>query len=115
MDSEIKVTSSRKIYEVLEVMRLKPYLWLTSKSIVSLQNFLNGYMMLGFADYIYHDGEPNFDDFKYWVLNRDERQLGVGNPYSNVLLQECNGDEERAFDKFFECLDEFKKEQLRGK
>ena len=70
-------------------------------------------MMFGFAEDIYHDGEPDFDDFKYWILNKDERQLGVGNPYSTVLLYECNGDEEKAFDKFFEYLDEFKKERLR--
>ncbi len=68
-------------------------------------------MQLGFADDIYHPGEPNLDDFKYWVLNKDERQLGVDNPYATVFLYECNGNEEKAFDKFFEYLDEFKKEQ----
>ena len=37
----------------------------------------------------------------------DKRKLGVGNPYSTVLLHECNGDEEKAFYKFFEYLEIF--------
>lgn len=111
MSNEIKVISSRKIYEVLDAMRQKPHLWLTTKSIIALQDFLNGYMQLGFADDIYYPGEPNIDDFKYWILNRDQRELGVGNSYSTVLLHECNGNEEKAFDKFFEYLDKFKSGQ----
>ena len=48
------------------------------------------------------------------LQKKDERQLGGDNPYSTVLLHECNGDEEKAFDKFFEYLDEFKKGQRAG-
>ena len=110
MDSDIKIISCRKIYEVLDCMRQKPHFWLTSKSIISLQNFLNGYMQLGFAEDIYHPGEPNIDDFARWILSKDDRQLGVDNSFSRVLLLQCNGDEEKAFEKFFEYLDEFKKE-----
>ncbi len=111
MNSDINVVSSRKIYEVLESMRTRPYLWLTSRSIISLQNFLNGYMQLGLGDDIYNPGEPNIDDFRYWLLERDKEHLPVGNPYSTFLLRECNGDEEKAFDRFFEYLREFFKEQ----
>jgi hypothetical protein len=111
MRDESKIASTRKIYEVLESIRGKPYFWLTSKSVTALQDFLNGYMQLGYADEIYYPDEPDVNDFKYWLLNRDAEHSGVGNPYSRVLLKECNGDEEKAFDRFFQLLDEFKREQ----
>ena len=110
VDDSIKVISSRKIYELLDVIKLRPHIWLTSKSITSLQDFLNGYMLLGFEDDIYNPGQPSIDDFKYWILDKDKRKLGVGNPYRTVLLHECTGDEEKAFDRFFEYLEEFIKE-----
>lgn len=67
-------------------------------------------MQLGFWDDIYHPGEPNFDTFKNWILDKHGRKLGVKDPYSTFLLHECSGDEERAFDRFFEYLEQFKKE-----
>ncbi|KAA9324981.1 hypothetical protein [Adhaeribacter soli] len=106
---KIKVTSARKVYELLELVRQKPY-FLTSKSITALQDFLNGYMQLGFADDIYNSGDPNFEEFKYWILNKDKEVEGTSNPFSRVLLKECDGDEERAFEKFFVYLAEFKLE-----
>ena len=109
VDDSINVTSSRKIYELLDVIKRRPHIWLTTKSITSLQDFLNGYMQLGFGDDIYHAGQPSIDDFKYRILDKDKRNLGVGNPYRTVLLHECNGDEEKAFDRFFEYLEEFMK------
>ena len=82
---------------------------MTEKSISSLQDFLNGYLQLGIGlgEKLYHPGQPRIDNFKYWILNMDKRKLGVGNPYSTVLLHECNGDEEKAFYKFFEYLEIF--------
>ncbi|MTI41397.1 hypothetical protein [Fulvivirga lutimaris] len=106
----MKVISSNKIYEILEVIRRKPHFYLTSKSITSLQNFLNGYLLMaGFSNDAYNSGDPKIDDFKYWILNKSSTQDGVGNPYSNTLLLECKGDEELAFERFFEYLDEFRK------
>jgi hypothetical protein len=64
-------------------------------------------MLLGFGNNIYHSGEPTIDDFKYWMLNKDTRPIGVGHPYSTILLHECNNDEDKAFDRFFEYLEEF--------
>jgi len=109
MDTEYnRIISSRKIYELLALIRQRPYLFLTTKSIVALQNFINGYMQLGFADDIYHPGEPNFDEFKNWILSLYENESEIRNPYTKLFLRLCDGDEEKAFDKFFEYLDEFK-------
>lgn len=110
MTDDIKIVSSRKIHEVLDFIKRRPEICLTSKSITGLQNFINGYMQLGASDDIYNPGEPTIDEFKYWMLNKDKGLSGIQNPYSRVLLKECNGDELKAFDKFFEYLDEFKKE-----
>jgi hypothetical protein len=109
--TDIKIISSRKIYEVLDFIKRRPEILLTSKSITGLQNFINGYMQLGVADDIYHPGEPRLDEFNYWILNKDKGLTGIQNPYSRVLLKECNGDEFKAFDRFFEYLNEFKKER----
>lgn len=68
-------------------------------------------MQLGVSEDIYNLGDPRIDEFKYWILDKDKEQSGIQNPYSRVLLKECNGDELKAFDKFFEYLDEFKKGQ----
>jgi hypothetical protein len=112
MEGEIKIISARKIYEILNLIRRKPYLFLTSKSITALQNFLNGYQLLGYADDIYHSGEPDIHNFASLILSRDKESRGVGNPYTNVLLKECKGNEEAAFDNFFELLDQFLKEHM---
>ena len=112
MVDDIKVISSRKIYEVLDFVKRRPEIWLTSKSITGLQNFINGYMLLGAADDIYHPGEPRIDEFIHWILDKDKGLSGNQNPYSRVLLKVCNGDELKSFDKFFEYLDEFKKEHM---
>jgi len=105
-ETEIEVISAGKIYELLELIRRKPY-FLTSKSITSLQDFLNGYLIRGFED-IYNSGDPDFGEFKYWILNKNKEIEGIGHPFSQVLLKEYAGDEEKAFEKFFVYLEEFK-------
>lgn len=96
---------------MLDLIKRTPHFSLTSKSISSLQDFLNGYMLFGCTENIYHPGEPNFDEFKYWILEKGKGTTGIGNPYSTVLLELCNGDEEKAFDIFFEYLEQFKKDK----
>ena len=105
----MKIVHSNKIYEVLESIEKKPEIWLTEKSITSLQNFLNGFLTAKSKDLVYKKGEPTFDEFKYWILNKNAKISGIGNPYSRVLLAECNGNEKKAFDLFFKYLAEFKK------
>jgi hypothetical protein len=105
--NEIKVIHVRKIYELLSAIRHKHHGWLTSKSITALQNFITGYMQLGVADSIYHPGEPTIKDFELWFFKRARENKLIGNSYQSVMLYECKSDEERAFEKFFELLDEF--------
>ena len=110
-NSDIKVINSSKIYEMLELIRRRPELFLTSKSITSLQDFLTGYLCLPFRKDMYHKDEPNFDEFKYWVLDKDIRKSSLNSSYRKFLLYECNCNDEKAFDRFFEYLEEYKAEK----
>jgi hypothetical protein len=112
---DIKIIYARKIYEMLSLIQKRPTLFLTSKSISSLQDYLNGYLIwtLGNNE-IYNPGDPDFDNFKYWMLSKDDRVSGVGFPYSRILLLECEGQEEKAFDRFFEYLEEYKAESAQN-
>lgn len=111
----MKAVSSWKIYELLGLIEDKPHFFLTSKSITALQDFLTGYFARRIDDNeTYHPGEPSLDNFKYWVLARRGPEGGIGSPYRSTLLPECEGDEEKAFYKFFELLREFKEESTRS-
>ena len=110
METQIPVYDMGKIYEMLDHIRRRPNQLLTTKSISALQNLLNGYLLVNHRDSIYFPGEPDFDEFISLILNRgNSYRFGKGNPFSSTFLIECLGDEERAFDKFFELLDEFKR------
>ena len=111
MHKDIKVIEAGKIYEILNLIYRRWDILLTSKSISALQNYLNGYLQVNHGDNIYREGEPSIDEFKYFILSKDKRKLGLSNPYSTVLLNECNGNEEKAFEKFFEYLEAFKMEK----
>ena len=104
----MKIVHPYKIYEVLGSIEKNPKLWLTEKSITALQNFINGLLTAKTKDLVYEKGEPTFDEFKYWILNKNPKINGIGNPYSRVILTECDGDEQKAFDLFFKYLEEFK-------
>ncbi|MBK0403564.1 hypothetical protein I5M27_11245 [Adhaeribacter sp. BT258] len=105
---EIKVVQTEKLYEMLDLIRRKPNMWLTSKSITSLQDFLNGYLMVRWNDEsLYNPGDSSFADFVLWILEKGEWKFTKHNVFSSILLDENNGDEEKGFDKFFEYLETF--------
>ena len=104
---ELNIIHASKVYELLELMRRKPY-YLTSRSITALQNFLNGYLIFDQTINIYNEGDPSFDDFRLWLLKKGGWKHGN---FRDVLLGMCNGSEEIAFEKFFELLDQFKEQK----
>ncbi|MFC0608991.1 hypothetical protein ACFFGQ_14710 [Rufibacter quisquiliarum] len=108
-DKGFTITSANRIYEVLELIKSRPTLWLTSKTISSLQNFLNGYLLLGFSVDLYEPNQPDINEFSYWIYEQGKETGGKENIFLKVLKKECDGDEEKAFNKFFEYLEEFKK------
>lgn len=52
---------------------------------------------------------PGFRKFHCWVQDKFEiEQTTEG--YCSTILKQCNGDEEKALEMFFELVEEFKKE-----
>lgn len=58
MSQSIPVYSTNLVYDMLDLIRNRPEVWLSEKSILALQNFLNGYLARS-----YTDAEPPFADF----------------------------------------------------
>jgi len=116
MSKEIKLINGYKIYENLEHIKLRPLIALTSKSITALENYLWGYYIYGTKDYsnqIYNQGDPDFNEFKWWLNGGIKVNMSSGPRFYKVLLDKCENDEEKAFDLFFEKLDEFKKIKMK--
>lgn len=107
MSQSITVYSSSSVYEMLDLIRKKPEVWLSEKSILALQNFLNGYLAR-----TYTDGDPPFGDFDLWLLGAAKHPEDWGRAgrrhFLEPLLKEVNGDQYLAFDRFFVYLDEYR-------
>jgi phosphoribosylanthranilate isomerase len=107
----LKEQKIRNIYDLLDAIQPRPALFFGKKSIVRLNAFLNGYF---FAS---KDFEIDFDwkkfhsiSFQNYIAKHfdwDESTVG----WANIILEECNNDEEKAFDLFFALLEEFKLEK----
>ncbi len=119
MNSKDKIESINgfKIYENLGMIRRSWRTVLSCKSIIALENYLWGYRIWGTRNYdyesIYNQGDPDFNEFKYWVNNKPNIPLSTGPSFGKILLKKSENDEEKAFNLFFEKLDEFF--QLKGK
>lgn len=105
------------IYDLLYHIQFRHKLWLTSKTISSLQDLITGYMIFGGIGYtpeekiIYYEGDPDFDEFLYWINDQPFIPVHNGPRFREHLLEKCTGNEEKAYDLFFELLDEFKKQK----
>lgn len=110
-NKEIKIIEATKLYAMLYLIKKNPHIWLTTKSISSLQNFLNGYLKFELAQSIYNSGEPNIEEFDFWLCKRFKRYISKSNIYTDIFLKECEGNEELAFDAFFGNLDRFLNEK----
>ena len=101
--------TKESIFDVLEMVRRKPGLYLGGKSIIRLQAFLSGYDSgLGRFHAVLSRYEE-FHPFHDWVANR----LGFNNSvpgWCNLILKRSSADE-TAYDQFFVLLDEFKAER----
>jgi hypothetical protein len=100
-------------YELLDAIRLRPAMYLSEPSITALYNFINGYSFHNEARFEIQKGtDPPFPEFHNWTAMR----LGFKESTSGwckMLLKVKNGDEEKAFQRFFVLLDEFRGRQAR--
>lgn len=96
------------IFELLssKSFRSRPGLYIGEKKISILRAFIDGYFYAAEFDKINSDRREKFAEFHDWVANYfgwNESTAG----WKNIILEECNGDEEIAVDKFFEVYDKF--------
>lgn len=107
----IKVISSGKVYEILFAIERNYRFWISSESIVALENFMAGYMTLaGYSDEIYYPGEPPYNEFIYWMINKSKKDYNLSFPLTKILLKRADHKEEKAFALYFEELRKFMKE-----
>ncbi len=103
------------ISNMIEKIRKKPGLYIGGNNITALWHFLNGYRFGQESD-VENCNELfplNFrfmGEFTRIQLNSGNRVVG----WCHNILDFCNGDEEKAFDKFFELYDEFNRLGMKG-
>ena len=99
----------RSVYELLDVVRQKPGLFIGEPSITALNHFINGFEAgLRSVDNAFDDVEPPFIAFHDWIAAR------LGFPEStpgwrNMLLEAC-ANEASALERFFTELDAFRQQ-----
>ncbi len=87
-----------------ENFRLRTAMYLGSKSISELRSFFNGF---SYAEYVWNiKSDSPLEGFNDWVASYygwNESTAG----WDNIILKECNMDEEKAVDEFFRLYDLF--------
>ncbi len=92
-----------KLYDLLELLRKRPGMYLGKASITLLDAFLNGYGT--FHEQIDY-GNPPFYNFNDFVGKFYGKYTTAG--WKNLILSDHYGNEQEALDRFFVLLDEFK-------
>ena len=98
------------ISNVIDMIRKRPGMYLGSKSITALNHFLNGYQ---FAKLEHNsNGSERLFPLNFRFMNEFTKiQLGNNDNlgWCNHILNVCDGNEEKALDRFFDIYDEFRK------
>lgn len=100
----------RNIYDVIELVRKRPSMYLGVDSISRLRSFLNGYC---FA--VYFNNDIEYDDkliplpfgfFNDFIAEKFNVTESIG--WSEILLRQVNQNEEDGLKLFFELFDKYK-------
>ena len=101
----------KSIFELLssETFRNRLGLFIEEKKIGILRAFIDGFLLAKISENRSLEREK-FAEFHNWVANYygwNESTEG----WKNIILKECNGDEEIAVDIFFDVYDKFIQKQ----
>ncbi|MEH2077424.1 MAG: hypothetical protein V7K57_24000 [Nostoc sp.] len=97
----------KNIYDILEMMRPRPQMFLGQRSLTALSGFIGGYFFAMEENGILIEEEnPPFSQLNNWVA-RYYKRYGSTAGWKNIILREV-GDEAKACDVFFEILELFK-------
>jgi phosphoribosylanthranilate isomerase len=111
----------KNIYELLEMIRLHPSMFIGRHSLTELFTFLHGIEFgigclnneISAFDWKQFKplGVPNYNyGFRAWI-SKKFKNTGSRQMWSDIILLQVDDDEEKAFDLFFALLEEFKLEK----
>lgn len=84
-------------------------MYIGDRKISSLSQFLNGVLFtLNLYEIKKKENEPDLDEFHRWTANYYGLSTSMG--WNNIILSQCNNDEENALEEFFRLYDMFKKD-----
>jgi hypothetical protein len=96
------------IYDLIELMKQKPAMYMGDNKISTMRTFLDGYKFSSMVHNIKSEKVfPPFWYFHEWAkekYNWFESTAG----WKNIILEENNNDEEKALETFFAMIDEFR-------
>lgn len=106
----IKVIKDPVFYNMMKGFQTRPQMYFGQKSLTLMMFYLRGFwdaaIMFGIE---FENGfHPNIND---WIRKQLAVEDKLSLHYSNLILEECNNDEEKAFDLFFALLEKFKLEK----
>lgn len=105
MQIDIKINNQ---FELIELIKQRPGLYIDSNNITSMQNFLNGYDFACLVNEIeYNNVYPLFWYFHEWVMEKYNWYESTAG-WKNIILKNNNDDEIKALEVFFEMINEFK-------
>jgi hypothetical protein len=82
-------------------------MYLGLKSIDILNAFIDGYQYALNSYNVKDEKNIKFEHFREWVLLQYSRPSYSGG-WKHIILEDCEGDQEKSMDKFFELYDQFK-------
>jgi hypothetical protein len=99
------------VYDLLDVVRRRPGMYIGEPSILALQTFLSGFFLaLRSVGADIGDGSPPYQDFHDWIAARHGLRESTSG-WARILLSAA-GSEETALDRFFTELDEFRRDRI---
>jgi hypothetical protein len=95
----------RNIFESLDVIKIRPELYLGAKKITYLYHFINGYLFKSLE--LDDEVSSKIRELHFWLPSKTG--VDVENWRENLLIKSDN-DEEKALDLFFQYLKVFREE-----
>ncbi|HEX8638265.1 MAG TPA: phosphoribosylanthranilate isomerase [Pyrinomonadaceae bacterium] len=106
----IKNVPKDYFFEMMSNIHSLPEIYIGKKSLTDLMIYLTGYYHA--TQYFGIEFEGGFfPEFSSWMINKLSVENKPSLHFSNLILEECKGDEETAFNLYFALLEEFKLEK----
>jgi hypothetical protein len=96
------------IFEIIELIKWRPGLFIGNRKITTLWDFLKGYEMALRLNKFQEKSFPDFALFSTWIKGRIKSEFDLSAGWYYHLLKFFKDDEEKAFEYFFELIEEFK-------